>query len=555
MIYTKCVFAKVISTLNLEILGKKGVNMISRHICYLLMILLISSSFWIGVNWQPEKTTVAAMTPDPVFESLVTSGNYTNVILLGWDGVQRNHLYELINAGLMPNLSAFVQTGKLVNITVSDHYTDTKAGWTQILTGYKWWKTGVFSNHIWFHSIPKGYTIPERLENIFGSNQIATAFITGKLNQMEIDDGTGTAAVGNTFATYSNEALYANLPSQLDVVSVGDLAEDRYANVTGPLMLQFLQSNVNNRFFAFFHFSDPDHLGHLFGENSPEYSAGIETCDSWLGQILNSLNTLGLSQKTLIYITADHGFDEGGFNHMNAPYVFLATNDNNVTRNGDEVDIAPTVYYGLDLWNQSFNPALDGYPLQLPLPVAEDQHRQSVLNDTDNLLKPLISIADTGHNQKTLYFNATDSDLASVFLLIDNTLKTDVQLTWNTTGTVTASGSYTLDTASLTPGTHNVQILAFDEHAANNGGPGNIPTNGGSPSTNGLDFTVATTATPSSTPMPSQSPTEVPSPSLSPSATATPAAPEFPSVLLPIFIIIGSLALVVLTKKRSKNVA
>ncbi len=50
---------------------------------------------------------------------------------------------------------------------------------------------------------------------------------------MEIEDLTGTAAVGSPFAQYSNQALYANLPSQLDVVSVGDLAEDRNADVVG----------------------------------------------------------------------------------------------------------------------------------------------------------------------------------------------------------------------------------------------------------------------------------------------------------------------------------
>ena len=194
---------------------------------------------------------------------------------------------------------------------------------------------------------------------------------------MEILDATGTAAVGSPFAQYSNQALYANLPSQVDVVSVGDLAEDRGAEVVGPMDLQFIQNNTNNRFFGFFHFSDPDFIGHQYGENSIQYEAAIETCDYWLGQILNTLNNNGLTQKTLIYITADHGFDEGLKGHSNAPYIFLATNDNNVMRNGDEVDVAPTVYYGLGLWNQSFSPALDGVPLQLNLTSVENQHRQA----------------------------------------------------------------------------------------------------------------------------------------------------------------------------------
>ncbi len=473
-----------------------------------------------GINGQAAKTEAAGSNTNLVLGNSGYTGNNTNVILLGWDGVQRNHLYELLNVGKMPNLSAFIQTGKMVNVTVSDHFTDTKAGWTQILTGYKWWKTGVFENAIWFNAIPRGYTIPERLENFYGSNQIATAFIAGKLNQMEIEDGTGSAAIGTPFSTYSNEALYANLPSQLDFVSVGDLNEDRNADVVGPLTLQFIQNNSNNHFFGFFHFSDPDHIGHMFGENSEEYSNAIQTCDYWLGQILGKLGTLGLSQNTLIYITADHGFDEGGFSHRNAPYIFLATNDNNVNRNGDEVDVAPTVYYGLGLWNQSFSPALDGYPLQLGLPDIEAQHRQAVLDDTSNLLTPSISIADTGPDQKTVTFSASDDNLVSVLLVVDNNLRRDCSLTWNYTEPITASASYNISLAGLNSGLHTVKVLAFDEHGANNGAPGTTPADGGGPSTNSLTFSVGTQVITSDSPAPSSS--RSPLPTLKPTISPTP---------------------------------
>jgi hypothetical protein len=412
---------------------------------------------------------------------------------------------------------AFIQTGKLVNVTVTDHYTDTKAGWTQILTGYRWWRTGVFQNQIWFHSIPRGYTIPERLEQIYGPDQIATAFITGKLNQMEMEDGTGTAAIGSPFAIYSNQALYANLPSQLDFLNVGDLSQDRGADVVGPLVLQFLANNIHNRFFGFFHFSDPDHIGHQYGENSIQYENGIETCDYWLGQIVSKLNSLGLSQNTLIYITSDHGFDEGAYAHLNAPYVFLATNDNNVIRDGDEVDIAPTVYYGLGLWNQSFNPTLDGYPLQLSLSATEEQHRQAVLKDTANLPAPSVRITDSGSGIETISFSASDNNLAAVLLLVDNKLKADGQWIWITDGeTVTASGSYRIITTEYASGEHSVKIFAFDEHGANNGGLGNDPVYGGYPSINTVYFEVGEQSAPSNVQI-----NPPPSPNTIPHATPT----------------------------------
>jgi hypothetical protein len=197
-----------------------------------LMALVFTAIFWLGLNAQPAKNEVSG--------AVVDAHTKPNVILLGWDGVQRNHLFELLERGLMPNLRSFLQNGAMVNVTVSDHYTDTKAGWTQILTGYKWWKTGVFNNIFWFHSIPRGSTIPERLENIYGKDKITTAFITGKINHMETINGDATASIGSPWAIYTHEAIYSNLPSQLDLVSAGNPDNgiynpdnDRYADVVG----------------------------------------------------------------------------------------------------------------------------------------------------------------------------------------------------------------------------------------------------------------------------------------------------------------------------------
>jgi hypothetical protein len=233
----------------------------------------------------------------------------------------------------------------------------------------------------------------------------------------------------------------------------------------------------------------------LYGENSADYEQGIIACDDWLGQILTNLNTRGIAQNTLIYITADHGFDENSHWHSNDPYIFLATNDKNVIRDGDEVDVAPTVYYGLGLWNYSFSPPLDGFPLQVGLSASEGQHRQATLADNSSIPTPTMSITDIGTDQKLVTFNASDNNLAAVLLTVDYTLKTDGPWTWNQTGgTVTANGSCIIDTTGLNIGSHNVQVLAFDEHGANNRGPENVPANGGGPSISNMDFDVLSTS-------------------------------------------------------------
>ncbi|HJW28658.1 MAG TPA: alkaline phosphatase family protein, partial [Saprospiraceae bacterium] len=390
-----------------------------------------------------------------------------NVILIGWDGVQRNHLFELLNRGLLPNLQSLVSDGSLVNVTVSDHRTDTKSGWTQILTGYRWWKTGVFNNAYWFHSIPLGYTIAERVENYFGRNKVATAHISGKLGHMEVRDGTGTTANG----TYSREAIYSNLPSQLDFCSAGD----RNATVVGPLALQFLGNNSNRHFFAFIQFSDPDSAGHntaTGGENSALYENAIVRCDNWTGRILDRLQALNISQNTLVYVTADHGFDENGTSHNNAPFVTLASNDKSVMRNGDQVDVAPTVYYGLGMWGSaSFEPALDGYPLQISLPSGVGERRLSILGDNTPPPKPTITSPVAGANVSgtvIVRFNASDRYLKTVLLLVNNSLKSDGPWTWQLNGTV-ANGSFSWHTIDLAPGNYVISVLACDEHGATNG--------------------------------------------------------------------------------------
>jgi hypothetical protein len=435
-----------------------------------------------------------------------------NVIIIGWDGVQRNHLYELLNRNLLPNLASFINLGTIVNITVTDHGTDTKAGWTQILTGYRWWQTGVYNNVYWFHSIPAGYTIPERVENYFGRNQIITGFIVGKSFHMEITDGTFDTASG----TYTHQALYRNLPATLDVVSNGD----RNSSVIGQLALNFIENRKNNHFFTFFHFSDPDTAGHFQGgENSDAYEQAIERCDYEFGRILEKLNSANLTQKTLIYLTADHGFDEGGKAHNNAPYIFLASNDKNVARNGDQIDVAPTIYYGLGMWGQSFAPQLEGFPLQVSLPSEVEEARQKVLADLKKppvatILSPANGAALDG--KVNIVFNASDSYLSSVLLLIDNTLVADGPWTWQTKDPVEANGSYTWDTKNVAAGAHTITLLSFDEHGSNN-----------APSINTVTVNIASpnptpSAMPTSVPTQTRSPTSTPKPTTQPTTTPTP---------------------------------
>jgi predicted AlkP superfamily pyrophosphatase or phosphodiesterase len=144
------------------------------------------------------------------------------------------------------------------------------------------------------------------------------------------------------------------------ILTVWDGDKSRIAQQVGPLDLDYLDKYGKGRFFAFFHFSDPDHRGHAKGENSVQYNNSLIECDKWLGNIIKKLKDLGIYDKTAIYVTADHGFDEGKTTHDNAPYVFFASNDPSLSKNGDQRDVAPTILAAMGADLAKISPSLPG---------------------------------------------------------------------------------------------------------------------------------------------------------------------------------------------------
>lgn len=349
-----------------------------------------------------------------------------NAVLISWDGVQRDHLRELLDAGQLPNLKVLIAEGTIVEIDVT-HKTDTKAGHAQMLTGYGPEVTGVHSNSV-YRPIPKGYTIFERLEDAFGKDDIATIMITGKggnlgskgpaseepliaellwrqlekkgvsrdqvlerLKKVFGDDKVGRAIISiiteapskvlktlssgfpkspegikakRRFAMQSHQGEpFYNAKPAIDLFQ-GDNA--RPADEVGKLALDSLDQYSKGRFFAFFHFGDPDSAGHKYGENSQEYSNAIIEVDQWLGRIVEKLKELGIYEETRIYVTSDHGFDEGKTTHSMAPYVFLATNDPAIEQRGDQRDIVPTILTRMGVDISKVNPPLLGRSLTDP---------------------------------------------------------------------------------------------------------------------------------------------------------------------------------------------
>ena len=106
-------------------------------------------------------------------------GSSKNVILVGWDGCTREVLKEMLVRKELPSLMDIVREGAVVDITVTTGATDTKAGWAQILTGYKPETTGVYSNRR-YQPIPEGMTILERVRRASGADEVYTAMVIAK---------------------------------------------------------------------------------------------------------------------------------------------------------------------------------------------------------------------------------------------------------------------------------------------------------------------------------------------------------------------------------------
>ncbi len=317
-------------------------------------------------------TTVPPIAATPTQTPTATSTPPRNIVLIGWDGAQRNHVKESLGRGELPNLKKLSSEGALVAIDIY-RVTDTKAGWTQILTGYEPEVTGVFSNGR-YQPIPKGYTVFERLEEFFGPQNIITVAVIGKKGHVDADppqrkplgatekpEGQVVSEGGIRYQLIPGKPYY-HTKDNMDVFLNG-LEKDE---AVGEKAIAFLEQYRDKPFFFFVHFAQVDHKGHAFGENSREYNDALISADTWTGKIMDKLKELGLYDKTLIYVTADHGFDEGMTTHNDAPYVFLATNDTRVMRRGQRADITPTILdrFGLDL--SKINPPLDGHPLTKP---------------------------------------------------------------------------------------------------------------------------------------------------------------------------------------------
>ena len=316
---------------------------------------------------------------------MAPQGAPQNVILISWDGLDRPVVKELLDKNKLPNLAALISEGSMQEIEVRGHPTVTKPGHAEMLTSLASETTGVYSNAK-YEPIPEGDTIFERMQKFLGGkDKIHTFMVTGKLAHVGGRGPDEIAAQGKKGGKAGKKPgkRARDLPEGADNVPAAEKqgpekgepffltrkaldvfdAAQRDAEETGPLCLKYLEKYKDPRFLAFLHFSDPDHAGHKHGSDSKEYREAAEDCDKWLGKIVKWVKEQKLYDKTLIYVTTDHGFDPAAHTHSHAPHSWLVTNDKLVTHGGTIADIPATILsrFGVDI--DKLEPKLIGKPL------------------------------------------------------------------------------------------------------------------------------------------------------------------------------------------------
>ena len=170
--------------------------------------------------------------------------------------------------------------------------------------------------------------------------------------------------------------LYDDSYPQVGNISEITMPERKGSEVTASA-LKWLQTQTKNHWFAWIHYYDPH-----FPYNPPEpytkqfaaepYAGEISYVDEQVGHILEFLKKNGLSDKTLVVITADHGEalgQHGEATHgifayestLRVPLIIGPLKAATVTRRARLIDIAPTI---LDLMGASFSGKIQGKSLR-----------------------------------------------------------------------------------------------------------------------------------------------------------------------------------------------
>ncbi|HUS69916.1 MAG TPA: LysM peptidoglycan-binding domain-containing protein [Anaerolineae bacterium] len=294
------------------------------------------SFIWVGQQLTiPGCSQGSAPAPTPAPTPVPVTGGPKAVILVVWDGTQRAHLQEMLGNGQLPNLSALIAENQPLTWPViksqtcrpgseAGYRTDTGPGNSAMATGLGYEGMGNWTNDD-PHPIPDGRTLWEW----FKPRGYATGMVSSKDEPF-----------------WPNTTL-DNARGEIDYWKVSHQPQSWVTDNA----LAFIRVHAGGRFFLWVHYREPDSLGHGYGENSAEYTQALVTDDQELGRLVAELGARDILGQTMLILTTDHGFNEGGMQHdtcsVDTKNLFLAVNKKGAALSGCiryQTDFAPCIW-------------------------------------------------------------------------------------------------------------------------------------------------------------------------------------------------------------------
>ena len=292
------------------------------------------------------------------------------VVLVSWDGIRRDVLYELLqyqqlgeapkacpqarqpivfpvecNGYLtcLPNLCNF----QIINSNDVEGKPLTRPQHAQMLSGYGPAETGEITN-AGVNSLPPGFTVYENIHAM--RPEVFNVHIAGR------------KYVGQGIIRWAVES------GALDL----DLRRGGRDNYTGDntteKVVTALDAIGQQPFFMFLHYKAADVLAHRSGDSRSQYREAIVQNDRQLGVVLGMLANRELLPTTEVYVTTDHGFH--GIFHVNASdpdimQTWFASLRHNLdsTSEATILDVTPTVLETLGVPLSSVIPPYRGRAL------------------------------------------------------------------------------------------------------------------------------------------------------------------------------------------------
>ncbi|MCX5792954.1 MAG: alkaline phosphatase family protein [Elusimicrobia bacterium] len=202
-----------------------------------------------------------------------------NIILIGWDGVDREAAKELLSAWELPNLKQLMAGG--TSFDIYDEESEVPGAGRPELPAGSPRMAGAAGGYT-RQAIPAG---PDIFKSIKRSDpSIKTVMVA------------------------ESQSFYAG------TVDVREQVRPGASSLAAEKAVDLLTKYAAGRIFAVFQFDEPARARERYGSGSPEYRQAIVSSDAALGTLVSALKILGIYDDTLVYVVAglEPGFLRAG---------------------------------------------------------------------------------------------------------------------------------------------------------------------------------------------------------------------------------------------------